>query len=390
MLSLATPTKQSHRKLPLLSEIVYFPVTLLYATLHFLLHPWPRLEGIVGTAFMGGYFGLFFIPTLLMWQITRMVEWSTGVSSSFILFSTIVPFALVYSVQIMWFDQTHCAVENSGAIPPRNFLEQAAIEFMESTWQCNEVECIPWTVSVAGNSTTPKTSEPPATLDPSRQYIFGVHPHGIHCMPLTQCQFNNENSAFRRCFPGLSGPKLTGVAATVLFKIPVVREGFLLMGYIDASRKVCSDALSKGQSLFICTGGEEESMLTQKGQDLVVLKKRKGFIRLALRYGADLVPVFGAGNNDTYDTYSFGLRWRSWFQKKTGIALPIFHGRWFTPLPYPVPIKILVGKPIQTPTPKSPGAMPDEELVEEYHSRYINELKQLHGMHVHDRTLIIR
>jgi hypothetical protein len=162
------------------------------------------------------------------------------------------------------------------------------------------------------------------------------------------------------------------------------------MGYVDASRRVCSDALSKGQSLFICIGGEEESMYTTRGQDIVVLQKRKGFVRLALSYGADLVPVFGVGNTDTYKTYAWGLKYRLWIQKKFGIALPIFHGRYFTTLPYQVPIKLLVGKPIQTPKPKVLGAKPDDALVDEYHAKYVEALKAMHAEHVTDRTLIVR
>jgi Diacylglycerol acyltransferase len=191
-------------------------------------------------------------------------------------------------------------------------------------------------------------------------------------------------------FPGLSGPKLTGICATVIFKLPVVRELFLRMGYIDASRSVCKDALEAGQSLFICTGGGEESLYAKPGHDIVVLNKRKGFVRLALSYGACLVPVFGIGNTDTYTTYSPMLSWRLWLDKNAGITLPIFHGRWFTTLPYPVPIRLVVGEPIMTPIPTVPGGRPPEELVDEYHSLYVRALRELHAKHVHDRTLIVR
>jgi hypothetical protein len=104
----------------------------------------------------------------------------------------------------------------------------------------------------------------------------------------------------------------------------------------------------------------------------------------------DLVPVFGVGNTDTYKTYAFGLKYRLWLQKKFGIALPIFHGRWFTPLQYPVSMKILIGKPIQTPKPQIMGAKPDDRLVDEYHAKYVEALKEMHAKHVHDRTLIVR
>ncbi|KAL3911872.1 MAG: hypothetical protein SGARI_001433 [Bacillariaceae sp.] len=137
-------------------------------------------------------------------------------------------------------------------------------------------------------------------------------------------------------------------------------------------------------------GGEEESMYTTKGRDIVVLQKRKGFVRLALSYGAELVPVFGVGVTDTYETYSFGLKWRRWLQKKAGIALPIFHGRWFSPIPYRVPLKNLIGKPIPTPKPNVFGAKPDEALVDEYHAKYIEALKAMYAEHVPGKELVVR
>lgn len=130
-------------------------------------------------------------------------------------------------------------------------------------------------------------------------------------------------------------------------------------------------------------------MYTTKGRDIVVLKKRKGFIRLALSHGADIVPVCGIGNSDTYRTYDFMIKQRMWLQKNAGIALPIFHGRAFTPLPYKVPIKVLIGEPIKTPEPKVRGKRPDEALVDEYHAKYIAALKDLHAKHVSDRVLEI-
>jgi hypothetical protein len=77
-------------------------------------------------------------------------------------------------------------------------------------------------------------------------------------------------------------------------------------------------------------------------------------------------------------------------QKNLGIALPVFHGRFGTPLAYKRPIRVLIGKPIPTPKPKVQGERPGEELVEEYHSKYIEALKELHSKHVKDRPLQIR
>lgn len=113
-----------------------------------------------------------------------------------------------------------------------------------------------------------------------------------------------------------------------------------LRSYRDASRRYAERALAEGNSLYLCTGGEAESLLSEKGKDKVVLSHRKGFIRLALSYGADLVPTYGFGNTDTYATYGFGLKFRLWLSKNFQIALPLFHGRWLTMTPYPATLTV--------------------------------------------------
>ena len=379
----------------------------------------PRVEATVAMTVMGGLFGFLLIPLTFFVLLSVVVEvLSDGqIPTSMTLQYVVIPFFVLYVVQILILDKTHLKVENAGPPRPRYFLEDAAWKFADSVWKYYPtVECIPCRYSTAyhknNNSTNMNKTDnnkikndddddddddDGVFLPPGRQYIFGVHPHGIHCLPLGL--FGTQNGAFDTTFPGLYGPKLIGICATVIFKIPVVRELFFHMGYIDASRSVCDRALRvPNQSLFICIGGEEESMLSTKGKDEVVLLKRKGFVRLALAHGCALVPCFGVNNTDTYKTYSFGLKWRQWLQKKTGIALPIFHGRWFTTLPYPVPIKMLVGEPIYTPKPQqntdgdgsSSSYRPPPELVDEYHAKYVEALKDIHAQHVHDRTLIVR
>ncbi|GMI15195.1 hypothetical protein TrLO_g9839 [Triparma laevis f. longispina] len=224
-------------------------------------------------------------------------------------------------------------------------------------------------------------------LDSSKQYIFAVHPHGIHCWALNALAFTT--SPFHASFPGFAG-KLTGLAASVIFTIPVVRELFLSMGYSDASRSTANKILKEKRSMFVCTGGEEESMLTKPGEDYLVLKKRKGFVRLAILHQTPLVPVFGLGISDLYTTYNFLLPITSWIQKNTGIALPLFHGRWGTPLPYKTPIKILIGNPIDVPINTSRDTkIADPKLVDELHAKYILAVKELHKTHGGGRKLTI-
>ena len=55
---------------------------------------------------------------------------------------------------------------------------------------------------------------------------------------------------------------------------------------------------SGGQVACLVVGGAPEALLAKPGKPEIILEPRKGFIKLALQLGTDLVPVFGFGEND--------------------------------------------------------------------------------------------
>src|SRR5690606_14480952 len=85
-----------------------------------------------------------------------------------------------------------------------------------------------------------------------------------------------------------------------------------------------------GRAITIVLGGASESLHASPGTLKLVLRKRKGFVKLALREGAYLVPVLAFGENDLYDTILPAEKsWMSWFQgwikSWAGFTMPIFH-----------------------------------------------------------------
>lgn len=329
--------------------------------------------------FISSMFGLMiFIPPLVCWIIVHLFDaalypgFYSMVSETKRYWGTLL---LLWYVATIITDKAPFQSVGANHRPPKNYINWAAHQlYYYRVIDFFPIEIVPWATD--------------AKLPTSRQYIFGVHPHGVFCWALFM--FAAKRTPFDKRFPGLCGERLTGLVASVLFFIPVLRDFFLEWPYMDASRKCASRALEQGQSLYLIPGGEEENVLTTQGQDIVVLSKRKGFIRLALSYGADLVPVFGAGTTDTFVTYPerFGLR--KWIQKKFGVSMEVYRGRWFTPLPFTdTPQRILIGKPIPTPMPKVKGLKPSDALVDEYHAKYVAALKELHDEHVKDRPLQI-
>ena len=289
-------TSCSYRSLPWASELIWYPVVATTACLHYVTSPL-GFELVMSGLVVGGFFGLILIPISFGVGIVYLLEYTQLLPSNFVWMVAqwlIIPFSIYYVVFILIFNQQHLSVKDANCCPNnRNILERASAKFLYAHQDYLQMTCVPWSSSESDDN-----DNDVAKLPPHKQYVIAVHPHGIHCTPLGL--FSTVGSSFDVQFPGLVGCKLTGLAATIIFKIPLVREMFLNMGYVDASRTVASKVLEEGRSLFVCTGGEEESMYTTPGKDTVVLKRRKGFVRLALSYGADLVPVFGVGNNDLY------------------------------------------------------------------------------------------
>ena len=115
----------------------------------------------------------------------------------------------------------------------------------------------------------------------------------------------------------------------------------------------------------------------------LVLKKRKGFIKIALRTGADLVPVLAFGENDLYDQVTSTSHPRIHkaqllIKKLFGFTIPLFHARGVFNydiglMPYRRPLNIVVGRPIKV----TQSVIPQEEEIDRLHEQYVQELESL-------------
>mmetsp|Transcript_22819 Transcript_22819/g.51725 ORF Transcript_22819/g.51725 Transcript_22819/m.51725 type:complete len:381 (+) Transcript_22819:237-1379(+) len=365
------------RSLPLLTEVNITLLNLAFAILHFVLAP-TGLEPVAAALVAGNLFGIV-LPYLGV--ICLIVHFIVGPIMGPEVYQSVVldhklhwTFGLfVANIIVAVFDSSHRKVEGSDYRGYESKLAKYALKFWISLYTYIEMDVEPWCKD--------------ARLDPNRQFIFACHPHGIHCFPLGL--FHNKGSPFDERFPGICG-NISGLAATVVFKLPGVREFFLSLPYIDASRPVAEKALKAERNLFVCTGSGEESLLTTQGEDILVLSRRKGFIRLAMAYGCAVVPVFGLGNNDLFVTYPYFSGFRMWLQKKLHVSIPLFRGRFFTPLPFRTKIKVVIGEPLVMPKPKVRGKRPDEKDVEKFLQIYIERVKELHKNHGNGRKLTIR
>ncbi|KAM9498040.1 diacylglycerol O-acyltransferase 2-like isoform 1-T1 [Salvelinus alpinus] len=220
-------------------------------------------------------------------------------------------------------------------------------------------------------------------LLPSRNYIFGYHPHGIFSFGAF-CNFGTEATGFSKKFPGIK-PSLATLAGN--FRMPVFRDYLMSGGICPVNRNSIDYLLSQngtGNAVVIVVGGAAESLNSAPGKNSVTLNNRKGFVRLALQQGSDLVPVYSFGENDVYKQVIFEERtwWRlaqKRLQKIIGFAPCLFHGCGFFSsdswgmVPYNKPITTIVGEPITVPKIEQPP----RDMVDLYHAMYINSLTSL-------------
>ena len=114
----------------------------------------------------------------------------------------------------------------------------------------------------------------------------------------------------------------------------------------------------------------------------LIIKKRKGFVKMALRHGACLVPSFSFGEAGLYRQPGPGGLTRNWqlkVRKFIGISPVIFFGRgWlqdtFGILPQRNPVTVVVGDPIDV----EKTVNPSDEEIDELHAKYVTELKNLY------------
>lgn len=136
-------------------------------------------------------------------------------------------------------------------------------------------------------------------LSPEKTYLFGSHPHGILCSGAFCC-FGTEAAGFSKIFPGLTARLLTLKGQ---FMIPGYRDLFLSTGACAATKEGMEALLEepKGTAAVLVPGGALEAINSDPDKIRLVLNRRKGFIKLALRYGVDLVPTFSFGEAFVYD-----------------------------------------------------------------------------------------
>ncbi|KAK9884502.1 hypothetical protein WA026_007343 [Henosepilachna vigintioctopunctata] len=226
-------------------------------------------------------------------------------------------------------------------------------------------------------------------LSPKKNYLFCCFPHGM--LPTgTFSVFSTKQGEFSDYFPGL---KPYGCAMAQHFHIPFFREIVLSLGGCSPSENSLNYLLSKeegGNAVALLVGGSTEAYYCKPRQYKLVLKNRKGFVRIALTNGSPLVPVFSFGETDLFNQInkgdeSFVRKCQEILKKLFGISPIIPLGRGllqysFGLVPHRRPVNVVVGQPI----PVEKTENPTQTQIDDLHKMFVDSLINLFETQKHN------
>lgn len=119
------------------------------------------------------------------------------------------------------------------------------------------------------------------------------------------------------------------------------------------------------------------------------MRSRKGFVKLALETGAQIVPCYCFGNSQVFDTPFSGTSdndtsgsWVARLSRRMRAVLVVFWGRFGLCIPFRAPLLTVIGRPIPVPKVNSSSngssSEPSAELVNEYHDLYLRETRRIY------------
>lgn len=122
-------------------------------------------------------------------------------------------------------------------------------------------------------------------LDSSRNYLFACFPHGVISSGAFGA-FATNALDFCKTFPGMSCHMIT---LTGHFLVPFFRDFILALGGCSSSQESLLYLLDqkryKGKCVALIVGGAAEALDSHPGEYKVILKRRRGFVRVAMKSG---------------------------------------------------------------------------------------------------------
>jgi 1-acyl-sn-glycerol-3-phosphate acyltransferase len=128
------------------------------------------------------------------------------------------------------------------------------------------------------------------------------------------------------------------------WKIPLLRRLASAVGVVDGNQDNADRLLDAGELLLVLPGGLREAVKPRELRYQLLWGQRYGFVKLALRHRAPLIPLACVGADDLFDfvgnAYVRGKRWLG----RRGMPVPL--PARVLPIPHRTSFRFIVGEPI--------------------------------------------
>lgn len=207
-----------------------------------------------------------------------------------------------------------------------------------------------------------------SSKDVKKPNFYAVHPHGAFCLGWSILFCSPQMTSVRFCF------------SPALYASPFFRLWSRFTGKPGRADKASlKKYMRRGEHIALPPGGFEEATLTSPSHDRVYIRKRFGFVKLALQHGYNIVPVYTFGENKTYLNVQGG--WKARLKLNSfGIPAILVYGASLLPiLPrrHKHGLFVVAGEPLELPN----IADPSREEVKLWHDKYIAALIKLFEDH---------
>ncbi|GLC68057.1 hypothetical protein PLESTF_000640200 [Pleodorina starrii] len=207
-----------------------------------------------------------------------------------------------------------------------------------------------------------------------RGYVFGFCPHSALPVALP-IAFATNSPLLPKSLRG----RTHGLASSVCFAVPIVRQLYWWLGVRPATRACMRGLLAERRVAVLTPGGVQEVLRMEHGSEVAYLTCRTGFVRMAIQCGAPIVPVWAFGQTRAYSWVRPGPplvpAWLVSRISRTFGAVPILmYGAYGTPMPHRERITIVVGRPIAVQQMDEPS----KEVVSELLQNFMDELQALY------------
>lgn len=192
--------------------------------------------------------------------------------------------------------------------------------------------------------------------------VMGLEPHSV--LPISVIAFH---AGMPHLPKELDKPNRAALASSAIFRVPLVKHLWSWLGLQSVDKKNMKRLLDEDNSVLLIPGGVQECLHMQRGKETIFLRKRTGFVKMAMQSGAHLVPAFAFGQSDIFGYWRPGTpAMQRAMSRLLGFAPMLFWGRWGTPIPRRVPVHVVVGKPIRVKRDPEPSKEAVAALLDEF------------------------